>query len=87
MSGKTTGSGLRDTSATLFRWLHDAPLRALPRIAVARHNYIDAVRLYNTELRTFPRSVWASIFYTHNKPMEDFAIADSTKAPPQVQFN
>lgn len=57
------------------------------RIAAARHDYIDAVRLYNTELRTFPRSVWASIFSTHNKPMEDFAIADSTKAPPQVQFN
>jgi LemA protein len=29
------------------------------RIAVARRDYIDAVRLYNTELKTFPGRWWA----------------------------
>ena len=56
------------------------------RIAVARHDYIEAVRVYNTELRTFPGRIWASIFYTSNKPMEEFTVADSVKTPPQVKF-
>ena len=30
------------------------------RIAVARRDYIEAVRQYNTELRTFPGVIWAS---------------------------
>ena len=33
------------------------------RIAVARRDYIEAVRVYNTELRTLPGSLWASTFY------------------------
>ena len=31
------------------------------RIAVARRDYIEAVRLYNTELRTFPGRIWHSM--------------------------
>jgi LemA protein len=56
------------------------------RIAVARHDYIEAVRIYNTELRTFPGSIWAALFYRSNKPMEEFTVADSVKTPPQVKF-
>ena len=56
------------------------------RIAVARHDYIEAVRVYNTELRTFPGSLWARIFYTSNKPMEEFTVADSVKTAPAVKF-
>jgi LemA protein len=56
------------------------------RIAVARHDYIEAVRVYNTELRTFPGRLWAAIFYSSNKPMEEFTVADSVKAAPQVKF-
>src|ERR1700728_4215717 len=56
------------------------------RIAVARRDYIEAVRQYNTELKTFPGRIWAMIFYTSNKPMEEFTIADSAKTPPQVKF-
>ena len=56
------------------------------RIAVARHDYIDAVRIYNTELRTFPGSLWARIFYSSNKPMEEFTVADSVKTAPAVKF-
>jgi LemA protein len=56
------------------------------RIAVARRDYIEAVRVYNTELRTFPGSLWARIFYSSNKPMEEFTVADSVKTPPAVKF-
>ncbi len=56
------------------------------RIAVARHDYIEAVWVYNTELRTFPGRIWASVFYTSNKPMEEFTVADSVKTSPQVKF-
>ena len=33
------------------------------RIAVARRDYIEAVRVYNTELTTFPGRIWRSILY------------------------
>lgn len=56
------------------------------RIAVARRDYIEAVRLYNTELRTFPGRFWRAIFYSSNKPMEEFTVEDSVKHPPQVKF-
>jgi LemA protein len=56
------------------------------RIAVARRDYIEAVRVYNTELRTFPGVLWASILYRGNKPMETFTIPDAMTKPPQVRF-
>ena len=56
------------------------------RIAVARRDYIEAVRIYNTELKTFPGSFWARLFYPSNKPMEVFTIADSAKTVPAVKF-
>jgi LemA protein len=56
------------------------------RIAVARRDYIEAVRLYNTELRTFPGVIWASTLYKSNKPMQEFTVAEEAKQPPQVKF-
>jgi LemA protein len=56
------------------------------RIAVARRDYIEAVRQYNTELRTFPGLIWASTVYRSNKPMETFTVADDVKRPPTVKF-
>lgn len=56
------------------------------RISVARRDYIEAVRVYNTELRTFPGRFWAALFYESNKPMEEFTVEDSVKRPPQVKF-
>ena len=56
------------------------------RIAVARRDYIEAVRVYNTELRTFPGRIWYSIFYSSNKPMEVFTVDDGVKTAPQVKF-
>ncbi len=56
------------------------------RIAVARRDYIEAVRVYNTELRTFPGRIWAMVLYSNSKPMEEFTIDDAAKRVPQVKF-
>jgi LemA protein len=56
------------------------------RIAVARRDYIEAVRQYNTELRTFPGVLWASTLYRSQKPMETFTVAEDVKKPPAVKF-
>jgi len=56
------------------------------RIAVARRDYIEAVRVYNTELRTFPGAIWASTLYRSEKPMQEFTAAEELKQPPQVKF-
>jgi LemA protein len=56
------------------------------RISVARRDYIEGVRAYNTELKTFPGIIWASTLYRGHKPMETFtAVADSQR-PPAVKF-
>ncbi len=56
------------------------------RIAVARRDYIEAVRQYNTELRTFPGVLWASTFFRSNKPMAEFTASENADRPPQVKF-
>src|SRR5207245_8494165 len=56
------------------------------RIAVARRDYIEAVRAYNTELRTFPGVIWASTLYRSQKPMETFTVAEEMRRPPPVKF-
>src|SRR5215468_10882838 len=56
------------------------------RIAVARRDYIEAVRVYNTELKTFPGMIWASTVFRGNKPMAEFTASDTAQSPPQVKF-
>jgi LemA protein len=56
------------------------------RIAVARRDYIEAVRRYNTELRTFPGIIWAATFFRSNKPMAAFTASEGAEKPPQVKF-
>jgi LemA protein len=56
------------------------------RIAVARHDYIEAVRVYNTDLKTFPTALWAWTFYSSYKPMQEFTASDEVKTPPAVKF-
>jgi LemA protein len=56
------------------------------RITVARRDYIEAVRVYNTDLKTFPSVLWAATFFRANKPMAEFAASDNAQAPPQVKF-
>jgi LemA protein len=56
------------------------------RIAIARRDYIEAVRAYNTELETFPGVFWAATFFRNNKPMAEFTANENAQAPPQVKF-
>jgi LemA protein len=56
------------------------------RIAVARRDYIEAVRVYNTALRTFPTILWAKTLFSGNKPMAEFAATEGSEKPPQVKF-
>ena len=56
------------------------------RIAVARRDYIDAVRVYNTELKTFPTLLWAMTVFRGNKPMAEFTANETAQTPPQVKF-
>jgi LemA protein len=56
------------------------------RIAVARRDYIEAVRAYNTELKTFPGVLWAATFFRSNKPMAEFTANEGAQSAPQVKF-
>jgi LemA protein len=56
------------------------------RIAIARRDYIDAVRRYNTELKTFPGRIWAATLYTGHEPMATFTVEEETIEPPSVDF-
>lgn len=57
------------------------------RIAIARRDYNDAVRDYNTTLRVLPTSIWAATFYRDAKPMQPFGATEAAQSAPQVQFN
>lgn len=56
------------------------------RIAIARRDYIQAVRQYNTELRTIPGRWWAALLYPSAEPMATFAVAEDKQRPPEVKF-
>ena len=56
------------------------------RISVARRDYIDAVRAFNTALRTFPTIVWAKTAFAGEKPMAEFTASIGSEKPPQVKF-
>src|SRR5690348_2780738 len=56
------------------------------RIAIARRDYNEAVRDYNTELRTFPGVIWAHSLYRASKPAQSFAATADAQAAPKVNF-
>jgi LemA protein len=56
------------------------------RIAVARRDYIEAVRAYNLSLRTFPTLLWAKTVFAGNKPLAEFAATEGAEKPPTVKF-
>jgi LemA protein len=56
------------------------------RIAVARRDYIEAVRAFNTALRTFPTVIWAKTAFSSEKPMVEFTANEGAEKPPQVKF-
>jgi len=56
------------------------------RIAVARRDYIQAVKDYNLTLRTFPSVIWATLWFTSNEPFQNFTVADDKMEAPKVDF-
>jgi len=56
------------------------------RIAVARRDYISAVRDYNLTLETLPSALWAITVFRGKKPMAGFAASDNSQSAPQVKF-
>lgn len=56
------------------------------RIEIARRDYNEAVRQYNTTIRTFPDAVGAKIFYGA-KPKVPFEASAGAQQAPTVDFN
>ncbi|MDO8902414.1 MAG: LemA family protein [Phenylobacterium sp.] len=56
------------------------------RIAIARRDYNEAVRDYNTEIRTFPGAIWANTVHGWAEPMQTFEAAASAQTAPTVTF-
>ncbi|MER9653987.1 LemA family protein [Mesorhizobium sp. M0152] len=56
------------------------------RIAVARRDYIQAVRDYNLTLRTFPSVIWASLWFRGNQPFANFTVDEDKLQVPKVNF-
>lgn len=56
------------------------------RIAVARRDYVEAVKDYNLTLATFPSIIWAKTIFAGKKPMAAFTASDEAQKPPQVKF-
>jgi LemA protein len=57
------------------------------RITVARNDYNEAVRVYNTSLRTFPTVIWAKTLYGSQRPAQPFTAAASAQTAPTVSFD
>src|SRR6187399_934536 len=56
------------------------------RIAVARRDYIQAVKDYNLTLKTFPSVLWATFWFRSNQPFANFTIDDDKLQTPKVDF-
>ena len=56
------------------------------RIAVARRDYIGAVQVYNTTLRTIPSRWIAAIFYPEAKLYQTFTTSEQNQQAPKVSF-
>ena len=57
------------------------------RITVARRDYNEAVRDYNTEIRTFPGALWAGTVHRWAKPAQTFQASASAQSAPSVSFD
>ncbi len=56
------------------------------RISIARRDYIERVKLYNTELVTIPGRWWKSFMYPQSKEMATFDIPVEQQRAPSVNF-
>jgi len=57
------------------------------RIAIARRDYNQSVRDFNTTLRTFPQILWAKTMYSSSKPMVLFSATAQAQTAPTVSFD
>ncbi|MGC2659845.1 MAG: LemA family protein [Bryobacteraceae bacterium] len=68
-----------------FRRLMDELSRSENRIALARHDYNEAIRRYNTDVELFPKNITASVFgFTRNDSY--FKADEEEKKVPAVHF-
>jgi LemA protein len=56
------------------------------RIAIARRDYIQAVRQYTTEITTFPGRLWKMVLYPSAQEMATFDIPAEEQTAPKVDF-
>lgn len=57
------------------------------RIAVARRDYIETVKQFNTNIRTIPGRWVAGIFYPEMTVKQNFTAPESVQEVPAVKFN
>lgn len=56
------------------------------RIGIARRDYIEAVRVYNTEINTIPGRWWKAFMYPSAKDMATFDVPAEEQKTPKVDF-
>ncbi|PHO12123.1 LemA family protein [Malaciobacter marinus] len=56
------------------------------RISVARRDYIQTVKEYNTELRTYPGKFVAAVLYPEAKIKQTFTATPNEQEVPKVEF-
>ena len=56
------------------------------RIGIARRDYIESIRVYNTEIATIPGRWWRSFMYPTSKEMAGFDIPAEEQKTPKVDF-
>lgn len=56
------------------------------KIRIARSDYIQSVRIYNTELTTIPGRWWRSFMYPDKQEMASFDIPAEEQKTPKVDF-
>lgn len=58
------------------------------RISVARRDYIESVKNYNTEIRTFPGRIWAAVLYSDAEIKQNFTVenVESIETAPQIKM-
>ena len=57
------------------------------RIAIARRDYIQSVKAFNTEITTIPGRWWKAILYPQAKEMAAFDIPAEDQKVPKVDFS
>jgi LemA protein len=69
-----------------FRKLQDEIAGTENRIAIARRDYINSVRVFNTEISTIPGRWWKAFLYPQSKEMATFDIPAEEQKAPKVDF-